>query len=76
MAMSERKWVPTRKDRKKKTIELRKGKGNIEISSFSTKETKYDPIKEIRNIFETHNRETMVTKKGRLINIPEISLKR
>lgn len=72
--MSERKWVPTRKDRKKKSLEVRKGM--TETNNTSIKETKYDPIKEIKSIFENHNRETMATKKGRLISIPEIKLNR
>ena len=51
-------------------------KAITEGNNTSTKETKYDPIKEIRSIFENHNRETMATKKGRLISIPEIKLNR
>jgi hypothetical protein len=37
---------------------------------------KYDPIKEVKSIFENYNREVSLTKKGRLIKIPDIKLKK
>jgi hypothetical protein len=38
--------------------------------------TKCDPIDEIKKLFEAHNRDALVNKKGRIIQIPEINIKR
>ena len=52
MALTSKKWIPTRKDQKKgRSSSKGKMKIKAEILSTPTKEGKYDAIKEVKSIF-------------------------
>lgn len=78
MLLTAKKWIPSKEKKTKATSEYksnRVSKAEISYTPIS-KQYKNDPIKQVKEIFESHNKETAATKRGRYIKIPELSLKR
>lgn len=81
LALTTKKWIP-RGDSKKKSDGDKSSLGKTKIQEQKklyyapVNMLKYDPIQEVKSIFENYNREASVNKKGRLIKIPDINLRR
>ena len=77
--LTAKKWVYSRDKSKKNGTEykLNNKTSKLDLTNpLSSREMKYDPVKKVKEIFQNHNRETSVTKKGRLIKIPDLKLRR